>query len=226
MRLFCLIAVLLLFTGVAPAQPPGLQQPLIQVTGQGEFWVSPDQIEFRLRLASEHPQAEQAMQANQRQLEGLRELLKAFSLEAGSFQVSDVNLGHPYQNGSRRESFEASRECAFRLNQVEQKDSFLLAFSARNLGEIQSSRACLKNPLPWREKARLQALGEARRKAQAMAESLQQSIGKAYWIEEFNPDFWQNTSSNVVTRLSDADPTSGLGQIRISATVKVAFLLR
>lgn len=87
-------------------------------------------------------------------------------------------------------------------------------------------RASLKDPILLREKLRLQALQQAQKKAQAMASSLQQTIGKAYWIEEVTPEFWSNPAANVMTRASGEDTLTGLGQIHVQATVKAAFVLQ
>ncbi|MBT9585982.1 SIMPL domain-containing protein [bacterium] len=206
------------------AGPPG-HPPLISVTGKGEIWVAPDQIEFSVHLQGENADPEAAMASSQKLLEQLRRLLADYSLETGSFQVTDVSLERPFRNGVRQKVYEASRECSFTLANVKQKDSLLLAFARGDLGEVRSTRASLKNPIPLREKARLQALEEARRKAQLMAGCLQQNVGKAYWIEEVTPEFWSNPSSNIVTRSAPEDGGSGLGMVRVQATVKVAFAL-
>ena len=211
--------------GTSAAEPTGNHPPLISVTGKSERWSAPDQIEFTVHLASEDGDAGQAMARNQKLLDGLRGLLGKFRLEPGSFQVTDVSLARPYQNGVKRSTFEASRDCAFTLADVQQKDEVLLLFAQGDLGEVRSARAVLKNPIPIREQARLEALKEAQRKAQAMAASLQQTVGKAYWIEELSPELWSNPAANLVTRAPAEDGPSGLGMIRVQASVRASFLL-
>ena len=223
-----LLVFIVLLSSVSLAQPaagPPGHPPLISVNGKGEFWVAPDQIEFSVHLASEDLQPQAAMAANQSLLDKLRHLLSNFSVETGTFQVTDVTLEHPYRNGSRLKTWEVSRDCAFTLANVKDKERLLMAFAGGSLGEVRSARATLKDPISVRAKARLQALQEAQKKAQVMASSLQQTVGKAYWIEEVTPEFWSNPSANIVTRAPGEDQASGLGMIKISATVRVAFLL-
>ncbi len=200
--------------------------PLISVTGKSEIWVAPDQYEFSVVLVSERADAEAAMNANQDQLERLRALLTTYDIAGKDFQVSDVRLEHPYRNGTQRPEYQVSRSCHFTLGQISKKDSLLLSFTKGSIGEIQSVRASLKDPISLKEKLRLQALQQAQKKAQAMANSLQQSIGKAYWIEEITPDFWTSPSANVMSRAPSEEGLSGAGQIHVQATVKAAFLLQ
>ncbi len=224
-RILALIFLLSLVCLAQPtAGPPG-HPPLISVNGKGEFWVAPDQIEFSVHLVNEDLQPQAAMAANQSLLEKLRQLLADYAVESGSFQVTDVTLDHPYRNGDRQKTWEVSRDCAFTLANVKDKDRLLLAFAGGGLGEVRNARASLKDPISVRAKARLQALREAQKKAESMAASLQQTIGKAYWIEEVTPEFWSNPSANMVTRAPGEDQANGLGLIKISATVRVAFLL-
>lgn len=222
---FCVLALAVVCRGTSLAEPAGNHPPLISVTGKSERWLAPDQIEFTVHLASEDGDAGQAMDRNQRLLDGLRGLLGKFRLEPGSFQVTDVSLARPYQNGVKKSTFEASRDCSFVLADVQQKDEVLLTFARGDLGEVRSVRAGLKNPIPIREQARLEALKEAQRKAQAMAASLQQSIGKAYWIEELVPESWNSPSANLVSRSPAEDGPAGLGMIRVQASVRASFLL-
>lgn len=218
----------LCLAGQAPlrAQPAGEHPPLISVTGKSEIWSVPDQIEFSLHLACEDPDPGRAMEGSQKQVDGLRALLGQFKLEPGSFQVTDVSLQRPYQNGVKKSTFEASRECSFTLAEVKQKDQVLLTFARGELGEVRSARPGLKNPAPIREKARLEAVQEAQRKARAMASSLQQSIGRAYWLEEVTPELWSNPAANLVTRSPAEEGPSGLGLIKVQATVRASFLLQ
>ena len=200
--------------------------PLISVLGKSEVWLAPDQIEFTVHLAAEDGDPGVAMARNQKQLDSLRALLAKAPLQPGSFQVTDVSLERPYANGVKKTTYEAARDCSFTLAQVQQKDELLLAFARGDLGEVRSARASLRDPIPVREKARLQALQEAQRKAQAMAGSLHQSIGKAYWIEEVTPEIWSNPASNMVSRSPGEDGPTGLGMIRVQATVRASFLLQ
>ncbi len=211
-----------------PAVPAGGigHPPLISVTGKSEIWVAPDQYEFSIVLVSERADAETAMKLNQEQLDRLRVLLAEFDIAGKDFRVADVRLEHPYRNGKRLPEYQVTRTCNFTLGQVSKKDSLLLSFTQSNIGEIQSVRASLRDPISLRERLRLQALQQARKKAQAMADSLQQSIGKAYWIEEITPEFWANPSANVMTRAPSEDGLSGAGQIHVQSTVKAAFLLQ
>jgi len=208
------------------AEPAGDHPPLISVTGKSEMWAAPDQIEFTVHLSCEDADAGQAMAQNHKLLDRLRGLVSKFKLEPGSFQVTDVSLTRPYQNGVKKATFDAARDCSFTLADVQQRDQVVLTFAQGDLGEIRSARPGLKNPIPLREKARLEAVQEAQRKARAMAGSLQQSIGKAYWVEEVTPEFWSNPAANMVTRTPGEDGPSGLGMIRVQATVRASFLLQ
>ncbi|MFN8606487.1 MAG: SIMPL domain-containing protein [Vulcanimicrobiota bacterium] len=225
-KIWIILTFILVGWGSLAAEPTGDHPPLISVIGKSEIWTAPDQIEFNLHLSCEESDPGQAMERNQKLVDGLRALLGKFRVEPGSFQVSEVSLERPYQNGVKKATFEASRECTFKLDDVKQKDQVLLTFARGELGEVRGARPTLKNPIPLREKARLEALKEARNKAQAMAASLQQSIGKAYWIEEVTPEFWNSPAANMVSRAPAEESPSGLGMIRVQSTVRASFLLQ
>lgn len=220
--------LLILFLGWVSA--PGLAQPLpplVTVTGKSEIRVAPDRMDFVVRLTSENLKAEAAVAANQAQLDKLRNLLKDYPLEQGSFSATDVDLSHPWRDGRALESFQAARSCSFSLTDVSRRERLLLAFAGGNLGEVSSVSPRLSAPVPYRTKARLQALEEARKKAYAMASALGQTIGNAYSIEEVN-EGWLNpvSNSNMVSNSSSDRDNNGLGQVEVSAIVKVAFLLK
>lgn len=198
---------------------------LITVHGKADLSVPPDQYVFNVKLSDEATDAESAMARNNQQLEALQRLLRQFEVPTSTFQVADVNLSHPYRDGRQLSSFEARREISFVLAQTAQKNPLLLEFAKKQIGEVTSVIPSLKDPVTIREKARILALQQAQKKAQAMAAALGQGIGKAYYIEESVPNFFQSPSSNIMVRSAEEPELSGKGQIHVSATVRVSFLL-
>jgi uncharacterized protein YggE len=80
----------------------------------------------------------------------------------------------------------------------------------------------------YRDEARALALKAAKEKAKAMAKELGQKVGRPYSIVEevYEEGTAPNVMPSTVVNLREADKSIALGQMSISARVRVSFELR
>ncbi len=118
---------------------------------------------------------------------------------------------------SRASQYVAEQRFSVTFHNARDREQFFVSASRQHLAEITEQSEELLEPAKLRNEARLEAIRQARGKAEAMAAELHQNLGEAYLVEEEN-------HARVISPPDHGYEGSGL--VEESARVKVSFLLK
>lgn len=240
--LACLLAALAVAPAAAQSEPPASPR-LITVTGEAEVKAPPDEVILTLGVESSNKQLKLAKGQND-------ELVKQVSAAAAALGVppKDIQTDHISIEPRYRDSYEQRDFVGYFVRQtvvITLKD---IAQFEQLLGDTLEAGANYVHGIEFRttelrklrDQARSLAIRAAREKAVAMAQELDQRIGKPNSIREDQSGWWSPYNSwwggrgasmtqNVIQDAGSAPALSegalAPGQISVTARVTVSFEL-
>jgi uncharacterized protein YggE len=224
---FVLIVVFSCFACVREKSQPRL----ITVNGAAEVRVTPDETTLTLGVETLNRDLGIAKRQNDERVKKVLALAKKYNVAPGNFWTERVNVEPRYKGGDAREEiigYAVRKTIVFTVRDVSRLDDLLnsiLDAGANYIYGIQFRTTKLRE---YRDEARALALKAAKEKAKDMAKELGQRVGKPYSIVE--EEYETSTAPTVIpgsgVSLREADKSIALGQMSISARVRVSFELR
>jgi uncharacterized protein YggE len=224
------------------AQAPESEPRTISVSGTAVTRVSPDTIVWRISVREENPDLVTAKRDSDAQVKGILSLREEFDIKPEDVETGHLRIEREYERDEkgRRGAFKhfvVRRSVTMRHQDFSRFDEFLSKLVTKAQTEVsydlQSSRIH-----EVRFQNRLEALRIARRKAEAMAKEMNEVLGRALSISEYQPQSsgvgWRasNVAQNVVFADSPApavDQATGTfapGSIEERATIYVVFEIK
>jgi hypothetical protein len=211
--------------------------PTITVQGSGEIGVAPDQAVITLNINRFAPLLDAAKRANDASTTRIFELLGRYGVQSRDIQTQKVSMDILREPSERDEDFElrysrpirgylVSRKMIVQLKDLRRFEAFYAEVLQSADCEVGNVVLETSQPRKYRDMAREQAIRAAREKATAMATALGQTIGKAVDITEEVDRYGSASNSSVEVGAYVED--TGLfapGQVRVTATVNVTFVL-
>lgn len=239
--------LLFLLIGVFFALPVRAQEsvninnlPTIKVTGTAEIQVVPDTATLSFTVSKKNNVVSAAKKQNDETVAKVTDLAKRFSIAATDVKTDYIRV----KEATRREKVKGSeddytevfdgylvsRNLVVKLRDIGKFESFLTALLDADVNDVDNVVFSSSEIRKYKDQARAQAVRAAREKAQAIAQEINQSIGKAVSIEENNVDGYVspnvNYSSNTVSfGGNDKSEIIAVGTISVKAQVEVEFLL-
>ena len=235
MRTMLITSLLFLSLGsTLEAQEPARNQPpVIVVNGSSNVMVVPDEATIRIGIVR---QANSAQIAQQQANTAAQEILAAVArvgVPAAQIQTSRLTLT-PIYAPRRPDSSEAPRIVAYnaqnvvsiRLDNLSIVGPVIDAGLGAGANQLEGVQFGLRNQLPAREKALKDAVTEARRKAEAIASSLNVSLVGVLEVLESGVSFVPKMDYGGVLMTAQArevaTPVSP-GELEIQASVTVRY---
>lgn len=234
---FCLIAATLLVLG------PGVRaqttdRPLITVAGQAEIMVVPDEVAFNLRVVTTDKDLLTAQKRNDEVVKRVIALARDYKIPETLVQTGYISLDEKFsdEEATRKPAvflgYEVTKRIAIILRDVVKAEAMLADIFKSGVTRIESVEFRTSESRKYKDQARTLAIRAAQEKASALAKEIGQSIGKAHTIIEEGVTPYSNYSANtisgrgIVGDFSDSESTVALGQISITARVRVSFELK
>jgi uncharacterized protein YggE len=225
-----LLAIVIL-TGLASAEDK-LPPRVVRVVGVSEVKVEPDQAVIEVGVEKQNVSASVAKHLADAAARSILASLRGNGIEEKDIQTTFLALG-PQSGYSARHKFSqfvAAQTMSVTVHDLSRLDKLLESLVRAGGNRIDSIRYETSELRKYRDQARDLAAKAAREKAEALAKTLGQQIGKVYSIEEVSEPSYE--SSNVLadgalltkTR-ADASPTTAAGERTVSASVVVCFEL-
>jgi uncharacterized protein YggE len=224
---FVLIAVFSCFA-CARERP---QPRLITVTGAAEVRVTPDETTLTLGVETVNRDLGIAKRQNDERVKRVFALAKRYNVVPGNFWTDRVSVEPRYRGGDAREEligYRVHKTIVLTVRDVSRLDDLLNSVLDAGANYIYGVQFRTTKLHDYRDEARALALKAAKEKAKVMAKELGQKVGRPYAIvEEGNeegtaPAAMPSTSVSMV----EADKSVAIGQMSISARVRVSFELR
>ena len=186
MRWLALIAFL-----VANASPAGAQieklRDLITVTGEGEVAIVPDLAILGAGVTTTGKTAREASEANAKMMTSVMAALKAAGIAAQDVQTSWLAL-HPVRDNNRNElritGFQATNQVTVKLREVAKTAEVVDRLVSAGANDIAGIHFVVSSPSKPLDRAREEAIADARRKAEVYAKAANVQLGPPVKISE------------------------------------------
>lgn len=212
-------------------------RPLITVVGQAEILVVPDEVAFNLRVVTTDKDLLAAQRKNDQTVRGVLALARQYEIPPNQVQTDHIKLTEEYTDEDVTKKppvflgYTVSKRVAIVLRDVSKVEQLLADIFKSGVTRIDEVEFRTTQIRKYKDQARALAIKAAQEKAIALAKEINQTIGKAYSIQEQGPNYSglaNNTRSSGVLSgsYSDEESTIALGQISITARVVVSFELK
>lgn len=239
------IALLFLTASTSLAQI-GVPPPQISVSGSAEVKVIPDEVFVNVGIEIRDADLAKAKREHDLLMERALAYLKAEKIDAKDIQTDYINIQPTYERDSNSKpiAYIVRKSIEIRLADVKKLESLISGLLENGVNNVHGITLRTTELRKYRDQARAMAIRAAREKADALASELGVKCGKPYninaneWGGWWNSGrYWggsghyayQNTSFNgsvpATGNPADNGSSLSLGQISVSATVNVSFLL-
>jgi uncharacterized protein YggE len=240
--LFCVTAIIFVSSPINAQQAQEL--PLISVSGSAEVKVAPDEIWFNAGVETMDPKLENAKRASDERIANVLQFLKNQGINEKDVQTDFTGVEPGYDlkiSKTNPVSYTVRRSIGIKLRDVAKFDAVLSGLLANGMNHINSVDFRTSELRKHRDKARAMAIRAAREKADALAKEMGIKLGKVHnisandsggwwswsggsWWGSYRGSAMQNVSQNAGAP-ETAEGTLALGQISVTATVNVSFLI-
>jgi uncharacterized protein YggE len=231
------ILFLVFFSSILTAQKIS-EMPTISVSGVAEIFVVPDEAVFSLEVEKINMDVQIAKEENDQSVAQILALAKKFDIKSKDIKTDFISVTKKYEfvgrgDARKREftGFAVSKTVIVKLRDLKKFEEFFSEVLKTGLSEIRRISLDNSESQKYKEEAREKAMIAAKKKAEAMARALGQTIGKAVEIQETNSSIinrYANITANTTSSFGNTGDGSGTfsaGTISIKIQVGVKFQL-
>jgi len=223
-----------LLSAIAQIQP---QPPQISVSGSAEIKVAPDEIDLNVEIETRHGKLDVAKRENDGKISRVLAFLKSNGVADKDIQTDFIQIQPHFENDSKSARiYSVEKTIGIKVRKIGNFDAILTGMLTNGVNTVHGIQFRTSELRRHRDSARQLAIRAAKEKADALAVELGVKRGRAYQITENSTDGWWSWGSrgggqnirNVSQNFGEADPADGsisVGQISVSATVNVSFLI-
>jgi len=225
MRFLCVLIVGLSLAAPAMAQTP---DRAITVTARAEVQAEPDLATLTLGVEATAKTAAAAMAQASDSTAAVLDYLAEAGVEKADMQTSQLSLNPIWSNYSasnptrRIDGFAASNMVTVRVRDLDSLGRVLDQVIQKGANSFRGLSFGLQNPDPLMDQARIEAVQEARRKAELYAQAAGVTLGPLVSLSEAGNVVPQPMMMMEAARMS-ADVPIAMGEVGISAGVTLVF---
>jgi|SRR5579859_2671591 len=161
----------------------------IAMTGHGETRGAPDMAQVTAGVSTVAPTAAQALSANSSHMKGVFAALIKLGVPEKNIQTSNFFVSPQYGNGDNNTprpltGYQVNNDVTVRLEDVGKLGGALDALVAAGANQINGVSFSIQNSAPLLEKARADAVADARARAQTYAKAAGVTLGPILSISE------------------------------------------
>jgi uncharacterized protein YggE len=161
----------------------------ISMTGHGEIRTTPDMAQVTAGVTTTAPTAAQALTANSARMKSVFAALEKLGVPQKNIQTSNFFVSPQYTNGDnnaprRLTAYQVNNDVTARIEDVGKLGSALDALVAAGANQINGVSFSIQNDAPFLEKARAQAIADARARAETYAKAAGVTLGPILSISE------------------------------------------
>lgn len=207
----------------------------VTVAGEGEAIARPDRARIRLGVQTQAPTAAEALRQNSARMDALVRTLREAGIPENAIQTQVVNLWPEHAGGDGREparvvGYRATNVVEARVDQLDRVGGILDRAVAAGGNTLEGVSFEIANPDPVVDRAREDAMGEARRKAEQLARLAGAELGPVLTIDESGggapPPYPMPMARNMAAMEMAQDVPVSPGEQRVTTRVAVTWELR
>jgi hypothetical protein len=216
---------LALFAGLA-APALAADPHTISMTGHGEIRSQPDMAQVTAGVTTTAPTAAQALSANSARMKGVFAALEKLGVPQKNIQTSNFFVSPQYTNGDnnaprRLTGYQVNNDVTARLEDVNKLGGALDALVAAGANQINGISFSIQNDAPLLEKARAQAIADARLRAETYAKAAGVTLGPVLSISEGGGEAPPRPMYRMAAMAADTQIAPG--EQSVTANVSVAW---
>jgi len=232
MRIAVLVAVgaaVVALAGVGrPETAGGASKPTggITVTGLGTVTSVPNEAQFTIGVQSEGATAREALAANSEKMDRVLTALKSAGVDKSDIKTQDVSVSPSYADEGRTDGYMARNSVSVKIDDLSKAGAVLDAASNAGANEVYGPSLTRSNQDSLQAKALRDAVGDARKKAEALADAAGVRLGTVTAITEGfsggpEPYYEGGAERAVLDKAAPIEP--GTQDVQASVTVTFAI---
>ena len=218
------------FSVMTQAQEIPKVVPMINVSGEGKVYATPDQASIQVSIETKGKNAADIKKMNDEKMEAVLNSIKKLNIPKEDFQTKRVTLNPQYDYETKKHSYHASQTIQILLKDLSKYDALMEAMVNAGINQINSVEFKSSKLALLQSEARKLAIKEAKLKAEDYVSVLGQKVGKAITINDNTqvyypqPVFQQMKSMDMESNSAPRE-TLAVGEITVVANVSVSFVL-
>ncbi len=205
-----------------------MSQGKLYVSATGQAAQAPDQASVSAGVVTQAPTAGDAMRQNASQMTSAFAALKKAGIEARNITTSQMSLQPQYDYQDRKApritGYEVRNTVSAKTYDLEQIGPMLDALVNAGVNNINGVNFSIRDAKSAKDKARLDAIAQAREKAQNMAKAAGVKLGKVLEIRE-NSNAGPQPSMYMARSMDVASTPISAGEQTLSVTVNITYAL-
>lgn len=213
-----------------------LNTPHITVLGTAEIKVTPNEMIWSLNVNTKNKELPAVAAAHAETVKKTLEFLKTLKIDEKKLQTSNMQFGEEWDYSNRQRTrigYFASTDISFTITDFDLYQKLWFGLAQIDGVSIQNTQYSHTDRIKYQNESREKAAKAAREKAETLAAALGRKVSYALKIEEvaapqiYNANIYANFASNSVGEYaaSSTGETLALGQLTISTSVRVTFML-
>lgn len=226
MKTFKTLLILAIATTSMMAQntlPPNT----IDITGEGIVRVVPDEVTINIRVENTGENTKTLKEQNDATISEVLKFLKKMDIADKDVRTEYMNLSKNYDYNSKTYTFAANQSLSVKLRDLKKYEQVMKGLIDTGINRIDGVNFSSTKEEALKSEARKKAMENALIKAKEYASVLNQSVGKAVSISEFNnsPGPQPMYKMAMDSSAGSGEQTIALGEMEVRANVNVSFLL-
>ena len=192
-RSLMVAALLAAAPAAAQTAEPAITGTRLDVVATGEVNRVPDIVRISAGVVTQAPSATEAIRQNAARMDAVRNALRRAGIADRDIQTSTLNLQPDYRYAENRSpelvGYRAVNEVAIRFRDIANTGRILDALVAEGANQINGPTLVIDRPEAALDEARVQALANARARAELYARTLGQRIKRVLSVSETGTPF-------------------------------------
>lgn len=220
-----ILLILLVSSFVSAQNNP---QPTVDVTGEGIILAVPDEVTISVRVENTGNEVRPLKAMNDQIVQDVLQTVKRIGIVDKNVQTEYVRLTKNYDYKTKTYNFSANQTIRIYLKDLEKYEPLMDGLMASGINRIDGIAFSSSKEAALKSQARKKAIENAVMKAEEYVGVLNQTIGKAVSISEFNNATMPQPmyrSMAMQDESASSKQTLAPGEIEIRTAVKVRFIL-
>lgn len=202
--------------------------PTVDVSGEGIVRVVPDEVTINIRVENTGENTKTLKEQNDTTINDVLKFLKKMNIDEKDIRTEYMNLTKNYDYNTKTYTFAANQSLSLKLRDLKKYESVMKGLIDTGINRIDGVEFSSTKKKGLESQARKNAIENALMKAKEYAGVLNQSVGKAVSISEFN-NISEPRPMYKMAAMSDSsgsgEQSIAPGEMEIKTTVNVSFLL-
>jgi uncharacterized protein YggE len=199
----------------------------LSMNGHGEVRTAPDVANISAGVTTNAPTAAAALAANSSRMTGVFAALKKLGVAEKHIQTAGFNISPQYTNGDnnsprRLTGYQVNNEVSVRLEDVSKVGAGMDALVAAGANQMNGISFDIAAPAPLLERARADAIADARARAETYARAAGVSLGAIISISEGGASEPPRPMYRMMAMAAPPPPVAA-GQQSVTADVSVVW---